>query len=292
MFFVTEASYVIRCYIGFLVARIIGIKSSASSEIIMRAVSFEGLHRSYSTARYRWHCLAQPITRDIDGLYKLTRKLSFGICFPSLIIRMNSAETYSCDIVQQTLYFWLMIVRARTSKMCFYPCPPTRSPVLTKRTTAGCRPGNGEPGSVSAFALGVPARLGTQLLTPALLLLALSYEYGLPCCWQLVSAHSAPLWNFQFRGRRVSDGTRLGAFHYSVQLLKSLALWMLKNSEIGFSLATFHEELHIFPLRVRPAAEICPLCKIQRGRSVPKASTRGVRNQYGKSRRYCSLLDR
>lgn len=38
---------------------------------------------------------------------------------------------------------------------------------------------------------------------------------------------------------------------------------MLNNSEIGFSVAIFCKELHVSQLRIRPATEICSLCKIQ-----------------------------
>ena len=67
----------------------------------------------------------------------------------------------------------------------------------------------------------------------------------------------------QFRGRVLSGRTRLRFCHYSIQLFKSLALRVLNNFEIGFSMAIFREELPIFPLRIRPAAEICSLCKVQ-----------------------------
>src|ERR1700694_1257873 len=39
---------------------------------------------------------------------------------------------------------------------------------------------------------------------------------------------------FQFRRRHICGGTGLGIRHYSIQLLKSLALWMLNNFEVGF----------------------------------------------------------
>lgn len=38
---------------------------------------------------------------------------------------------------------------------------------------------------------------------------------------------------------------------------------MLNNFEIGFSVTFFGKELYIFPLHIRPAAEICSLCKVQ-----------------------------
>jgi hypothetical protein len=49
---------VIRCTFGLLAARIMGIKSSASSKIIVRAVSLERFHRIHSTGRYGRHWLA------------------------------------------------------------------------------------------------------------------------------------------------------------------------------------------------------------------------------------------
>src|SRR5438309_434845 len=79
----------------------------------------------------------------------------------------------------------------------------------------------------------------------------------------------------QFHGRHVSGGTRLGVCHYSVQLLKSLALWMLNNSEIGSSVAIFCEELHFFHC-----------ASVRRQKSVPCARYRFCKCSF--ARQVCS----
>ena len=69
MFLVTGAAYVIRCTFGFLAARITGIRSSASSGITMRAVSFEGFHKIHSTGRCGRRRSAPPGTKNGNGIW-------------------------------------------------------------------------------------------------------------------------------------------------------------------------------------------------------------------------------
>jgi hypothetical protein len=49
----------------------------------------------------------------------------------------------------------------------------------------------------------------------------------------------------------------------SVELLKGLALRLLNNTQKRLSLDFFGEECPVLPLRVRPAAEIHSLSKVQ-----------------------------